>query len=81
MTTPTPPLLREVEVVLFRAVRQWPPMHSPHEGWAVIREELEELWKHVIADTGRGLAARQEAMHVSAMGLRYAMDLCVEESA
>lgn len=29
-------------------------MASPHEGWAVIREELDpELWEHVCANTGR----------------------------
>ena len=53
-------------------------MHSPHEGHSVIREELEELWEHVRADTGRGSAARKEAIQIAAMGMRYALDLCSE---
>jgi len=51
-------------------------MNSPHEGYAVILEELDELWEHVRDDTGRGVEARKEAIQVAAMGLRYALNLC-----
>jgi hypothetical protein len=61
---------------LFKAMVKHPTMHSAHEGHSVIREELEELWEHVRADTGRTPDARKEAMQVAAMGLRYALDLC-----
>lgn len=62
---------REVE----RAEAKWPPMHSPHEGHSVIREECEELWDHVRADTGKTAEARKEAIHVAAMAVRYIRDL------
>jgi hypothetical protein len=52
------------------------PMNSPHEGWAVIREELDpELWEHVCGDTGRSPEARKEALQIAAMGVRYILDL------
>jgi hypothetical protein len=66
----------EVAEEVGRAMRKHAPMHSPHEGWSVIWEELEELREHVRGDTGRSAAARKEAMQIAAMGLRYALDLC-----
>lgn len=60
---------------LEKAIRKHAPMNSPHEGKAVIEEELEELWLHVKADTGRGAAAADEAIQVAAMALRYVNDL------
>lgn len=56
------------------------PMHSPHEGYAVILEELDELWEHVKADTGRTSAAMKEAVQVAAMGLRFVRDLAPHHS-
>ncbi len=70
------PLLAEVEVELFKAVRKFDPFNSPHEGYAVILEELEELWDHAKANTGRSAEARQEAIQVAAMALRYVLDVC-----
>lgn len=67
---------------LLRALRLHPRgFNSPHEGWAVIREELDELWEEVRRKGGgRNAAARWEAIQVAAMGLRYALDLCPEEA-
>jgi hypothetical protein len=73
-------LLAEVEEALVAARYKHAPMHSPHEGWSVIFEELEELREHVRADTGRSADARKEAIQIAAMGLRYALDLCAEEA-
>lgn len=66
-------LLREE---LIRAMTKHRPMASGHEGYAVIAEELDELWEHVKADTQAGPEAKKEAMQVAAMGLRYALDVC-----
>lgn len=67
--------LAAVRDEVIRAIEKHPPMHSPHEGHSVIREELQELWAHVRADTGRSAGARHEAIQVAAMGVRYLMDL------
>jgi hypothetical protein len=50
---------------------QWPPMQSGHEGYAVILEELDELWQLVKANRGNGAEARAEAMQIGAMALAY----------
>jgi hypothetical protein len=54
---------------------------SAHEGYAVILEELEELWAEVMKKRelrDRGRMAR-EAIQVAAMGARFALDLCPGE--
>jgi hypothetical protein len=62
---------------LMQAVKQYPPMNSPHEGWAVIQEELDELWDHVRAkDSDRDRQAMyREAIQVAAMGIRFAVEV------
>lgn len=50
------------------------PMNSPHEGYAVILEELDELWEHVKKDAGRTPDAMTEALHVAVTGIRYVLD-------
>jgi len=64
---------------LESALAKFPPLNSPHEGKAVIEEELDELWQHVKANTGRSPEARREAIQIAAMALRYALDLCDPE--
>jgi len=55
------------------------PFHSAHEGYAVIKEELEELWdaikaKHKVAFANEALL--EEATQVGAMALRFLVDCC-----
>lgn len=78
--TPVERLAQEVVAELEKAKAAHAPMHSPHEGWSVIWEELEELREHVRADTGRSGAARKEALQIAAMGMRYALNLCDQSS-
>lgn len=67
--------LVEIAGEASRASEKFAPFNSPHQGWAVIREELDELWEHVRANTGADSAARVEAVQIAAMALRYAADL------
>lgn len=64
---------------LCRAMELWSPMQSAHEGYAVILEELEELWEHVKKNQNkRDIAAmRTEAVHVAAMAARFIADLAL----
>lgn len=68
-------VLSEVFDMVVIAMSKHAPMHSPHEGHSVLREEFEELWEHVKADTGRSPEARKEALQVAAMAVRYILDL------
>lgn len=70
---------------LDSAQKKWPPMHSAHEGYAVILEELDELWREVqraqkIARIESPEAAQKlmadEAKQVAAMALRFLIDVC-----
>ena len=60
---------------LYSALRKFPAFNSPHEGKAVIEEELDELWDHVKQNTGRSRSAQDEAIQTAAMALRYVYDL------
>lgn len=52
------------------------PMHGPHEGYAVILEELDELWTEVRAQKQDKMLMRKEALQVAAMALRFMQDVC-----
>jgi len=57
-----------------RADTLHPPMHSLHEGYALILEELDELWEKVKAAKNiddRPLGLTEEATQVGAMALRF----------
>lgn len=67
--------LKRVGNEVLRALDRFPAFNSPHEGKAVIEEELEELWEHCRANTGRSPEAMKEAIQVAAMAVRYVLDL------
>lgn len=68
-------VFREVGDELSSALVKFPSLHGPHEGYAVILEELDELWAEVKHDHGREPVARKEAVQVAAMALRYILDV------
>lgn len=53
-----------------------PPMNSGHEGYAVIKEELDELWDEIKLKRQNVKNMRKEALQVAAMGLRFIIDVC-----
>ena len=70
--------LEAVRLELARATAAYPlPFHSGHEGYAVIREEVDELWDDVKASKGlrQSPQARLEAVQVAAMAVRFMLDL------
>jgi len=73
-------LLEDVTVELKQALNRWPPFNSAHEGFAVLAEEVDELWEHVKTNQKRRdpNAMRKEAVQVAAMALRFALDVCNE---
>jgi len=65
----TPYLSQQVDAVMLavrreleRAVNKHGPMGSPHEGYAVIAEELDEMWDRVKRDEGREHGSAHEAL-------------------
>lgn len=63
------------------AVKNWPAMRSPHEGFAIIHEEFDELKREVWAKPSqRNLEnMRKEALQVAAMAIRFVAEVCDEE--
>lgn len=82
MRTVQESVLREVNAELTEARAVHAPMNSAHEGWAVIMEELDELWEEVrkrraLRDRDR---MRREAIQVAAMAIRFVLDVTGAES-
>lgn len=57
---------------LAAAIRKHGDLNSTHEGYAVIKEELEELWDDVKAN--RTENARHEALQIAASSIRFFVD-------
>lgn len=70
-----PGVLDRVANEVEKAMMKHRPMYSAHEGHSVIREELDELWEEVRADTGTSVDASKEAAQIAAMGIRYLIDV------
>ena len=72
-------ILELVHDEVRRAQAKFPPIASPHEGKAVIEEELDELWLEVKENRGRGPDAMDEAKQTAAMAIRYMFDLACDQ--
>lgn len=65
-----------VKLELYAAKRNYPPVASVHEGYAIILEELDEFWEICkLKPANRGTEAmRRELIQVAAMAIRTLED-------
>jgi hypothetical protein len=70
--------ISDVYEELAGALDSYPAMNSAHEGYAVLLEEVDELWDQVKVKQGKRDVAklRHEAVQVAAMALRLIVDIC-----
>ncbi len=70
--------IADVDHEFLFAVAKFPPFASPHEGYAIIKEELDELWEEVRKqhDVRTKAQMRKEAKQIAAMAIRFMVDLC-----
>ena len=68
-------LFDEVNRELERATSKFGSFASAHEGYAVLLEEVDELWDDVKHNRSR-LEMRGEAIQIAAMALRFVIDVC-----
>ena len=69
----------EVRQELYLATQEHGSFNSGHEGWAIILEEVDELWEEIRHNASDGLPARHEAVQIAAMAMRYIIDVCEKD--
>jgi hypothetical protein len=73
-------VVSDVERELAKAIQMHGPMHSKHEGFAVMLEEFDELkdevWTNERKDPDSLKRMRKEAVQVAATALRFLLDVC-----
>jgi len=78
MTTKLEDLLLEIKKEYQDAEQKFNSFNSCHEGYAIIKEELDELWEEI--KKKRELRnkdnLKKEAIQVAAMALRFCYDCC-----
>jgi hypothetical protein len=87
MATLAKKILNEISIEYSRACISHTAFPTMHHGYAVIKEELDELWDEIklnpnkMSDVNRKLwkqDVKREAIQISAMALRFVIDLCKE---
>lgn len=56
---------------LYRANKKFPLFGSAHEGYAIIKEEVDELWDEIKNKDGTKAHMRLEAKQVAATALKF----------
>lgn len=59
-----------------RARTLHPGFHSAHEGWAVLKEEMDELWDEIRKKNSDPVLMAEEAVQIGAMALKFLVDCC-----
>jgi hypothetical protein len=67
----------------YKAANRFGPFHSAHEGIAVIKEELDELWDEIKKNPESRSPEKmlEEAAQLGAMAKRFIVDICLPEIA
>ena len=79
-------LTKEEALYMVKGEYEWvsihfPPFNSPHEGYAVILEEVRELEREVFKHPSeRDIKhMRAEARQIATMAVRFMVDICGEK--
>ena len=67
----------DVAEELRTASNKFKPFASPHEGFAIIKEEVDELWEEIRkkSEYRNKDLMRSEAKQIAAMAIRFMIDL------
>lgn len=74
------PEIEAASAELERASSHYGAFASAHEGYAILLEEVDELWEEVKKNPRNRSTKRmrEEAIQVAAMSLRFVRDVCSE---
>ena len=69
--------LAKISREYYRASNLYPEFHSNHEGFAVLQEEVDELWDEIKKSKGVNLndKMKHELIQIGAMVIRFLNDL------
>lgn len=70
-------VLNWVKNEYIKATKKFGDFHNAHEGYAVLLEEVDELWENVKLNQSyidRDLKMMSEAIQVAAMAIRFIID-------
>ena len=70
----TPAIKLILDEYAFASIK-FSEFNSQHEGYAVLKEEVDELWDSIKGNVALNLT-RKEAAQVGAMALRFLTDCC-----
>lgn len=75
-------IIKEIEIEFFKARNIFGEFHNAHEGYAVLLEEVDELWENIklnqFKNLDRIMKIKKEAIQVAAMAIRLIYDCCKE---
>ena len=70
----------EIQKLILReyagATNKFGAFSSAHEGYAVIKEEVDELWDAIKNKQSTNKDLRKEAIQIGAMAVRFIFDIC-----
>lgn len=68
--------LRRIEGEYIKATSEFGKFHDAHHGYAVLEEEVDELWEEVKRKPKDTEKMRKEAIQVATMAIRFLVDCC-----
>lgn len=75
-------IIADIDEEFKSAVAKHPKFNSRHEGFAILKEEVDELWDEVKKNHTKTPEAkfkqRKEAVQIAAMAMRFIYDCCDE---
>ena len=76
-------IMFEIQEEFFKATNNFSKFNSAHEGYAILLEEVDELWENVKlnqSDIYRKIDIKNEAIQVATMAIRLIYDCCEGET-
>lgn len=72
--------IKLIEAELESAMKKFPLFNSSHEGYAVMLEEMDELWHEIKFNKNPQSMVNQknEAVQIGAMAVKFLMSCCKE---
>jgi len=69
-------IINSIITELDRANKLYEPFNSPHEGYAIMLEEMDELFEEIKRKQPDKIRMREEAIQVGAMAIKFILSNC-----